>query len=98
MQTHAADLLGLSFRQFRYLVKKYGPARSGGAMMRAGARRLVCRRGSGLLAPVADTLAQSRGDQALEKLLQAADARAAADAATAVVSAGGGRVGRRWPG
>ncbi|MCC7124169.1 MAG: sigma-54-dependent Fis family transcriptional regulator [Acidobacteria bacterium] len=24
VQTHAADLLGLSFRQFRYLVKKYG--------------------------------------------------------------------------
>ena len=24
VQTHAADALGLSFRQFRYLVKKYG--------------------------------------------------------------------------
>jgi two-component system response regulator PilR (NtrC family) len=24
VQTHAAELLGLSFRQFRYLVKKYG--------------------------------------------------------------------------
>jgi poly(3-hydroxybutyrate) depolymerase len=40
------------------------------------------------LAPGGDTLAQSRGAQALEKLLQAADAHAAADAATAVGSAG----------
>ena len=39
-------------------------------------------------APGGDTLAQSRAEQALEKLLQAADARAAADAAAAVVSAG----------
>ena len=40
------------------------------------------------LAPEGGTLAQSRAEQVLEQFLQAADARAAGDAAAAVVSAG----------